>query len=477
MQDPVADLLAFIDRSPTPYHAVRSASERLEAAGYSPLAETEPWSLAAGDRRYVVRGGGSVAAFEVGSQPPSEAGFRIIGAHTDSPNLRLKPQADVRSHGYSQLAVEPYGGVLLHTWLDRDLSLAGRVLLRAGAGIESVLVDLQRPLLRIPSLAIHLNRELNQEGLRLNAQQHLVPVVGLSEQTNLAALLAEALAAGSRRSPGSSRARTTRRGGAGPVGAAARSPEILGFDLMAYDTQPSARSGADGEFILAPRLDNLASCHAALSALLGAGGVGGSGKPKRPSRAGSATRVVVFWDHEEVGSRSQAGAAGSFLADLLARLAAGFSVRGSAGKGTVREGDQALARAVARSWLVSADMAHAVHPNYADRHEPGHRPVLGRGPVLKRNVNQSYATDGEGAALFTALCRDAGFAPQHFVARSDLGCGSTIGPISAARVGLRTVDVGNPMLSMHSCREMAAAADVAPMIDVLTAFLASSEPA
>jgi aspartyl aminopeptidase len=457
MQDPVADLLAFIDRSPTPYHAVAAAVERLEAAGFSPLAESEAWSLGAGDRRYVVRGG-SLAAFEVGARPPAESGFRLIGAHTDSPNLRLKPLADVRSQGYSQLAVEPYGGVLLHTWLDRDLSLAGRVMLRAGAGMESVLVDLRRPLLRIPSLAIHLNREINQEGLRLNAQQHLTPVLGLSEQASLGALLAEALAA----APDRRRGRASGRGRE-PAKRRSQQPEILGFDLMAYDTQPAARAGADGELLLAPRLDNLASCHAALCALFASA---------RRGKPGPATRVVVFWDHEEVGSRSQAGAAGSFLADLLERLATGFQASRGAGKTQ----DQALARAVARSWLVSADMAHAVHPNYADRHEPGHRPVLGRGPVLKRNVNQSYATDGEGAALFAALCHEAGFEPQHFVARSDLGCGSTIGPISAARVGLRTVDVGNPMLSMHSCREMAGAADVAPMIDVLTAFLASAEP-
>ncbi len=444
MQDPVADLIRFIDRSPTPYHAVSTASARLEEAGFVRVEEGDAWSLSPGDRCYVVRAGGSLAAFEVGSRPPAEAGFRIVGAHTDSPNLRLKPIADVRAHGYQQLAVEPYGGVLLHTWLDRDLSLAGRVVLRDGAGIRTELVDLERPLLRIPSLAIHLNRELNQEGLKLNAQQHLVPVVGLSERENLAALLREALAAGRGKA---------KRDKQHKVG------EILAYDLMAYDTQPAARAGAAREFILASRLDNLASCHAGLQALLASGETG---------RA-AVTRAVVFYDHEEVGSRSQSGAAGTFLAEVLARVAAGFEAPGKKTAGAV----QAIERAAARSWLVSADMAHAVHPNYADRHEPGHRPLLGRGPVLKRNVNQSYATDAESAALFTALCAKAGVTPQHFVARSDLGCGSTIGPISAARVGIRTVDVGNPMLSMHSCREMAGAADVAPMIDVLTAFFAS----
>ncbi len=447
MQDPVADLLRFIDRSPTPYHAVETAVALLEEAGFTALDEREVWALGPGDRRYVVRAGGSLAAIEVGTKPPAEAGFRIVGAHTDSPNLRIKPLADGRAHGYQQLAVEPYGGVLLHTWLDRDLSLAGRVVLRDGADLRTELVDLERPLLRIPSLAIHLQRELAQEGLKLNAQQHLVPVVGLSERENLAALLREALA-GRRAKP-----RRTR----GPKGG-----EILAYDLMAYDTQPAAQAGAAREFVLAPRLDNLASCHAGLRALLAAGEAGRS----------AATRAVVLYDHEEVGSRSQAGAAGTFLAELLGRVASGFEAPGRKSSTPV----QLMERAVARSWLVSADMAHAVHPNYADRHEPGHRPVIGRGPVIKRNVNQSYATDAESAGLFTALCTQVGVTPQHFVARSDLGCGSTIGPISAARVGIRTVDVGNPMLSMHSCREMAGAGDVAPMIEVLRAFFGSALP-
>ena len=430
MQDRVEDLLSFIDRSPTPYHAVVEASTRLEVAGYSRLHESEVWSLAAGDRRYVVRAGGSLAAFEVGATSPAAAGFRVVGAHTDSPNLRVKPNPDVRSGALHQIAVEPYGGVLLHTWLDRDLSLAGRVTLEDNAGIRTELVDFARPLLRIPSLAIHLYRELNQEGLKLNAQRHLVPVIGLGEEATLARLIADEL--GSK--------------GAAKVGVS----DILAYDLMAYDLQPATRSGANGEFVHAARLDNLASCHAGLSAMLGAGEKG---------RA-DCTRVVVLYDHEEVGSRSTAGAAGTFLGETLERIANG-----------VHSGDgQEMARAVSRSWLVSADMAHAVHPNYADRHEPGHRPKLGAGPVIKINANRSYATDAETAGFFTALCRRVEVTPQHFVTRSDLGCGSTIGPISAARVGIRTVDVGNPMLSMHSCREMAGAADVEPMITVLTEF-------
>ncbi|HKK53747.1 MAG TPA: M18 family aminopeptidase [Myxococcota bacterium] len=434
MQDPVDDLIRFIDRSPTPYHAVAESCERLEAAGFERLEESASWALEPGSRCYVERAGGSLAAFEVGEEPASRAGFRVVGAHTDSPNLRLKPAPDMLAHGYRQLAVEPYGGVLLHTWLDRDLSLAGRVTLRAQGERTTRLVRLRDPLLRVPSLAIHLYRELSEQGLKLNAQQHLVPILGLDESRGLVELLCDALAEA---------------GGPRPA------PEdLLAWDLMAYDVQPSTRSGAGGEFIHAPRLDNLASSHAGLSALLEAGSRG----------PGGATRVVVLQDHEEVGSRSAQGAGGPFLLETLQRIA------------TVTANDspdpQDLARAIARSWLISADMAHAVHPNYADRHEPGHRPLIGGGPVLKTNVNQAYATDAETAGLFRDLCDRVGVACQDFVTRSDLGCGSTIGPISAARVGIRAVDVGSPMLSMHSCREMAGSADVEPMIRVLTAFLA-----
>ncbi len=432
MDDVVGDLLRFIDASPTPHHAAREAAARLAAAGYRELLEDEVWALAPGDARYVLHGGSSLLAFRVGAEPPPAAGFRFIGAHTDSPNLRIKPRPDVTAHGYRQLAVEPYGGVLLHTWLDRDLSLAGRVTFATGEGPRSALVAFGRPLLRVPNLAIHLQREISTKGLDLNAQKHLVPIVGLEGTPELAALVAAELGAG------------------GWKGVSAR--DLLGFDLMAHDVQPASLAGARGELISAPRLDNLASCHAAVSALVRAS------RAKSPPRA---TQGVVLYDHEEVGSRSVQGASGPLLSDGLARIVAACG--GSEPQG--------LPRALSRSRLVSADMAHAVHPNYADQHEPGHRPVLGKGPVVKINANQSYATDGETAAEFTALCRKRGFEPQHFVSRSDLACGSTIGPISAARAGIRTVDVGNPMLAMHSCRELAAAADVVPMIDVLAAFL------
>jgi len=329
--------------------------------------------------------------------------------------------------------MEPYGGVLLHTWLDRDLSLAGRVTVQTRAGVETLLLDFGRPLLRIPNLAIHLHREITQEGLKLNPQQHLAPLLGLEGTPDLRDLVAiELRAQGISEFP---------------------AEKVLAFDLMAYDTQPSGVSGARGEFIHAPRLDNLASCHAGLTALLASG----------DDRLQRFTRVVVLYDHEEVGSRSAQGAGGTLLADALERVVTGF-------KGGEPQG---LPRALASSMLISADMAHAVHPNYADKHESGHKPVIGKGPVIKVNANQAYATDAASSGFFAALCAESDVEPQYFVSRSDLACGSTIGPITAARVGVRTVDVGNPMLSMHSCREMAGTADVAPMIGVLTAFLSS----
>jgi aspartyl aminopeptidase len=429
-----ADLLTYIDCSPTPYHAVAESLRRLALAGFTPIHESEQWEFAPGDRRCVVRNDGSLVAFQVGSRSPAEAGFRIIVAHTDSPNLRLKPLADVDRHGYRQLAVEPYGGVLLHTWLDRDLSLAGRVAIRESDCTRNLLLDFKRPLLRVPNLAIHLQRELARDGLKLNAQKHLVPIAGLAGTPTLAEWLAAEM-------------REQQLADVAP-------DAILAFDLMTYDVQPSALIGSHGEFLSAPRLDNQASCHAAVSALQSA-----AAKPLP-----AFTCAIALYDHEEVGSRSAAGAAGTFLADVLERTVAGFE--GGAPQG--------VARALAQSTLVSADMAHAVHPNFADRHEPGHQPVIGSGPVIKQNAGQAYASDAVTAGEFANLCARVGVSPQVFVSRSDLACGSTIGPITAARLGIRTVDVGNPMLSMHSCREIAGAADVGPMIDVLAEFFAAA---
>ncbi|MGH8901997.1 MAG: M18 family aminopeptidase [Egibacteraceae bacterium] len=419
------DLCAFVDASPSPYHAVAEVARRLEAAGFTALDEREHWKLAGGDRHYVVRDGGSIAALRLGEAEPALAGFRLIGAHTDSPTFKVRPRPDVARHGYRLVGVEPYGGVLAYTWLDRDLTLAGRVAVREPDGsIGLRLVHLPGAPLRIPSLAIHLQREIREQGLRLDPQRHLVPVRGLDGEPELVEALAEAL----RIAPGA----------------------VVGHDLVTADTQPAALGGSDGQWVLAPRLDNLASCHGALCALLEA-------------LPADATQVIVLNDHEEIGSATAEGAAGSFLEDTLRRLVAA----------TGDIDPQSLPRAMARSWLVSADMAHGVHPNYAERHEPEHCPRLGGGPVLKMNATQSYATDAGSGAWFTARCVDAGVPLQHFVTRADLPCGTTIGPLTATRTGIPTVDVGNPMLSMHSCREQAAAADITPMITVLRAHLQS----
>ncbi len=429
--DSADDLLAYVDASPTPYHACAETVRRLVAAGFRALDERESWALSPGDKVYVTRGDSSVLAFVVGGVPVERAGFHLVGAHTDSPNLRLKPRPEVTKNGLHTLGVEPYGGVLYHTWLDRDLSLAGRVHVQRGVHLTTHLVRFDRPMARVPSLAIHLNRGVNTDGLILNAQQHLPPLLGLEAlgPLDVRELVAARL---------------------GETGHPTSGKDILGFDLSLYDVVPSTRSGLRGELLHAPRLDNLASCHAALSALLAVDG------------PHDATRGVVLYDHEECGSRSAQGADSPLLRSMLERLVLAQEHRGDS-----------LHRALARSFFISADMAHAVHPNYADKHEPAHMPHLGRGPVLKSNSSQSYATDGESWATFEALCRRANVKPQHFVTRSDLGCGSTIGPITAAQLGIRTVDVGNPMLSMHSIRELCAASDVAQMIAVLKAFFES----
>jgi aspartyl aminopeptidase len=425
------DLIDFIDKSPTPYHAVLETVRRLESKGYQPLDEGEQWRFKAGDRRYVTRGGSTIVAFHIGKAAPARAGFKMIGAHTDSPNLKLKPKADLSRHGYRELGVEVYGGVLYSTWLDRDLSLAGRVAVKERKGVTLRTVDLKRPILRIPNLAIHLNREVNKDGLKLNPQTHLVPVLGLAgpKKDDAAGDLLAQILADELNVPKSA---------------------ILDHDLSLYDTQKGAIAGLEDEFIHTARLDNLGSCHAAVEALL----------ETSPS-AGSATRLIALYDHEEVGSKSAQGAAGPLLESVLARIVEAHE----------KSEPQGYARAIAASFHISADMAHAVHPNYADRHEPSHMPVIGRGPVVKANAGQSYATDGESAAYFVALCKDAGFEPQNFVVRSDLACGSTIGPITATRIGVRTVDVGNPMLSMHSVREMAGTADVELMLRALVQHL------
>jgi aspartyl aminopeptidase len=417
------DLRAFVDASPTPFHAVAEITRRLRDGGFSGLDETERWSLQPGDQRYVVRDGGSVVAFRVGSAPLPEAGIRLVGTHTDSPTFKVRPRYEVRRAGYRLIGVEPYGGVLAHTWLDRELTIAGRLAVRAGDGVAMRLVVLPGGPVRLPSLAIHLDRGV-RDGLKLDPQTQLVPVWGrdVASEPSLVAALAEA------------------------AGVAA--DDVLGHDLVLADTQPSAATGADGSWVAAPRLDNLGSCHSATLALLAAD-------------AAPHTQLFVANDHEEVGSSSAEGASGSFLEDVVARLVAA----------TGGSDPQDLHVTVARSRLVSADMAHAHHPNHAERHEPAHLPQLGGGPVLKLNANQRYATDAGSGGWFAARCADAGVPVQHFVSRADLPCGSTIGPLTATRLGISTLDVGSPLLGMHSCRELGSAEDVPLMVRAMTACL------
>jgi len=409
------DLLEFIAASPTPWHAVATVEARLREAGYVQLhEEAEAWSLEPGAKAWVTRSGGSIVAFRMGTRPVLDSGMRIVAAHTDSPNLRLKPRPDLERHGYATLGVETYGGVLLHTWLDRDLGLSGRVSLRSGGGgIETRLLCVDRPICRIPSLAIHLNRGVNKSGLTLNEQDHLPPIWGLANEEQEG-------------KPGIQNFLSQELGVDADL--------ILGFELCLHDVQPPTVSGVHEEFIHAARLDNLGSCHPAISALLAT-------DKEHPE----ATAVIALFDHEEIGSRTSRGAAGSFLRDVLTRLAGGAR--------------QQLSRAIPRSFMVSTDMSHGVHPHHSDKHDGEHRPVLGRGPALKTHPKWKYATDAEAMATFRGLCQDADVPLQEFVSRSDLPCGSTVGPIVAAEVGLRAVDVGNPMLSMHSIREMASAHD------------------
>ena len=421
------DLLHFVDASPSPWHAVATCEARLQAAGFSRLDETERWSLQAGDQRYVVRGGAAIIAFIVGHQPLAETGLRLIGAHTDSPGLRIKPRPAEEAGGVVRLGVEVYGGPILATFADRDLSLAGRVHIRTADGFATRLVRFADPLLRLPNLAIHMNREVNENGLKFNKQTELPLLLGMSRE-------------------GESAEKRFRRPIADALGV--EPADLLTWELNAYDTQKGALWGADREFIADSQLDNLASCHAALSALLVAG---------QPA----ATCLCAFFDHEEVGSESAAGAGGSFVSDVIARLA------GNAG---LDAEDQR--RMLARSFFISADMAHGWHPNFPAAYEPCHLALVNAGPVIKSNANQRYSTNAETAARFMALCDKAGVPCQQYAHRTDLGCGSTIGPIVAARLGIPSVDVGSPMWAMHSIRESAGVLDHGYLIAALSAAFA-----
>jgi len=422
------DLIDFIDASPSPWHAVASAEERLRAQGYTRLEEGERWKLAAGGRYYTVRGGASLIAFVLGSRPLAKTGFRIVGAHTDSPGFRLKPRAAQADEGLLRLGVEVYGGPILATFTDRDLSLAGRVVMRTAKGPQTRLLRFEQPLARLPNLAIHMNRDVNESGLKLNKQTELPLILGQlrageDAESRLRKLLADA--------------------------AKGKPADLLSWELAVHDVQKGSLWGANEEFIASRQLDNLGSCHAALAALLAT---------KKPE----ATCVAGFFDHEEVGSESAAGAGGSFITDVLTRIALQTGVDA-----------EDRHRALAQSFFISADMAHAYHPNFPAAYEPGHKVHVNGGPVIKSNANQRYTTTAETAARFMGLCEKAGVPCQQYAHRSDLGCGSTIGPMVAAQLGIASVDVGSPLWAMHSARESAGTLDHGYMIAALTAAFAS----
>lgn len=424
-REPARRLLEFIDDSPSPWHAAARITGALAEAGFGALDEAQAWDLRPGKGYYVSRGGSSVIAFRLGERPLQGTGLRIVGAHTDSPGLRVKPAGMSLRGAMAVLGVEVYGGPILASFADRDLTLAGRVLVQTQTGLEERLYRHPTALVRLPNLAIHMNRNVNEEGLRFDLHEQLALLLEYSE------------------APSESEFRQRLAGWLDIP------PQNLkSWELAVADTQPGAFFGPSEEFIAASRLDNLASCHAALEALL-------------TVEPAVGLALIACFDHEEVGSESYQGAAGSFLPDTLEAIGAVLGADSAA-----------LRRELAGGWLLSADMAHAYHPNFPAYYDEAHAPRVNAGPVIKLNAKQRYATDAVGEAYLQALCERAGVPWQRYVHRANLPCGSTIGPICATRLGLRTVDIGTPMWSMHSIRESAGAFDHGWMIRALSAFFA-----
>lgn len=417
----IDDLAAYVVASPTPYHAAAEGARRLTAAGFVELDESATWELAPGG--YFVIRDGSLVAWRIPDGVGPGTGFRIIGSHTDSPTFKLKPRPDIRTaDGWQQVGVEIYGGPLLNSWLDRELGLAGRVVIADGAETRVELIK-TGPMMRIPQLAPHLDRSVNDVGVKLDRQQHTTPVWGVgrpdrSVLDQLASL------------------------------AATDQDQLLGFDITAYDVAEPAVFGIDDEFFASGRLDNLSSVHAGLQAL-------------QDAEVGPHIPLLVAFDHEEVGSATSSGAAGPILENVLERIGLALGAAG-----------QDHLRALAGSICLSADTGHAVHPNYPGHHDPHHRPVLNGGPLLKINAVQRYATDAIGIAAWRQACAAAGVVSQDFVSNNAVPCGSTIGPITATRLGITTIDVGIPLLSMHSARELAGVQDPAAITAAMRSFLA-----
>ena len=414
------DLVEYLDASPSHWHATLASAERLRAAGFDELRLEQTWDQVPA-KGFVTRGAALIGWSRAQGAKATSA-LRIVGAHTDSPGLRVKPRPDVGGCGWKQLSVEVYGGALLNSWLDRDLGVAGQVITREGVRHLAA----REAIARVPQLAIHLDRDVNERGLILDKHSHLTPVWGIGRAVagEFNAWVADRISA----NPG----------------------DITGWDLCLFDVTPARRLGADGDLLAAGRLDNQLSCWAATSALCSTGsGTGTDG-----------TAVVALFDHEEVGSESSAGAAGPLLEHVLERLAlANGATRGD------------YLTQLAASSCISADNAHSVHPNYPERHEAGHRPVVNQGPAIKLNHNQRYATTAAGSAMLQRVFEAANVPWQLFVSRNNMPCGTTIGPMTATRLGIETVDVGVPQLSMHSARELCGTKDPIWLQQALTTYL------
>ncbi|MFK8066836.1 MAG: M18 family aminopeptidase [Gammaproteobacteria bacterium] len=421
------ELLDYLDQSPTPFHAVSVAKKYLEAAGFDELKEHEIWKLKTKKSYFVIRNNSSIIAFRLGSKSPVENGFRMVGAHTDSPCLKVKPEPEIEAQGYNQLGVEVYGGVLLNPWFDRDLSLAGRVTIKNSKGlIENKLVDFESAIATLPSLAIHLDKEANNNR-KINKQTYLPPVVSLmSDQTfDLKSELGKQLSKSDK---------------------SLKKAEILDFELSFYDTQKAALIGLNEEFIASARLDNLLSCYTGLKAII-------------ENAKTDVNQLLVCNDHEEVGSGSASGARGNFLSSILKRIV---------------KSEEDYARMMASSMFISTDNAHGIHPNFADKHDSNHGSIMNAGPVIKINSNQAYASNSETAGIFRHVADLAKVPTQSFVSRGDMGCGSTIGPLTATVLGVKAVDVGVPTFAMHSIRELAGSDDAYSLYQILRSFFATS---
>ncbi|EIW82401.1 aspartyl aminopeptidase [Coniophora puteana RWD-64-598 SS2] len=446
--------LTFVNASPTPFHAVHNASARLEAAGFQKIRETDDWekALRPQGKYYFTRNQSALVAFTIPSGWKQGSGVSIVATHVDSPNLKVRPISKRSKVGYLQVGVETYGGGIWHSWLDRDLSLAGRVIISKGDGnFHSKLVKIDRPLLRIPTLAIHLDRSAN-DAFKLNTETEFVPILGLiADQLNQ-----------SRTSTNEDDELQRDNSSASSIQANHHSEllsciaqelgvtpgEIHDFELSLYDTQPSVLGGLNNEFVFSPRLDNLMSSFCAVEAL--------ADHVSTPAFASQKDNVncIALFNHEEIGSVSSSGAESSLIPSLLERLSPTPSL---------------LGQSIARSILISADMGHAVHPNFASKHEDKHRPVMNGGIVIKTNAKQRYASDAIGTFLVKQLVERKGGRVQEFEVRNDMPCGSTVGPM-LSKNGLRTVDVGNAMLSMHSIRETGGSHDVQYAIDLFSSL-------